>query len=47
MAEHNDIQNLDDIKLLVDTFYEKVQKDNLIGPVFNENFHCQWSFDRS
>lgn len=31
----NDIANLDDIKQLVDTFYDKVQHDELIGPIFN------------
>ena len=31
----NDITHLDDIKLLVDTFYGKVQTDPLIGPIFN------------
>jgi hemoglobin len=31
----NDITHLDDIKLLVDTFYGKVQNDQLIGPIFN------------
>ncbi|MFD0750151.1 group III truncated hemoglobin [Mucilaginibacter calamicampi] len=30
-----DITHLDDIKLLVDTFYGKVQNDDLIGPIFN------------
>lgn len=29
-----DIESLDDIKLLVDTFYGKVQLDGLLGPVF-------------
>jgi hemoglobin len=29
-----DITNLEDIKLFVNDFYEKVQEDNLIGPVF-------------
>jgi len=29
-----DIQQLDDIKLLVNTFYGRVQKDELIGPIF-------------
>lgn len=29
-----DITNLEDIKLFVNEFYEKVQVDNLIGPVF-------------
>ncbi|MEO8253020.1 MAG: group III truncated hemoglobin [Flavobacterium sp.] len=37
-----DIQNLDDIKLLVDTFYAKVRKDSLIGPIFNEKIGAKW-----
>src|SRR5690606_22538719 len=30
-----DITTLEDIKLLVNTFYGRVQKDELIGPIFN------------
>ncbi len=30
-----DIQNLQDIKVLVDSFYEEVQRDTLIGGVFH------------
>ncbi|MDI9309644.1 MAG: group III truncated hemoglobin [Limnohabitans sp.] len=30
-----DIENLDDIKQMVDTFYNKVKVDTLIGPIFN------------
>lgn len=37
-----DISNLEDIKLLVDTFYTKVQKDDLIGPIFNERMAGRW-----
>ncbi|MGO4770798.1 group III truncated hemoglobin [Flavobacterium sp. W22_SRS_FK3] len=37
-----DILNLDDIKLLVNTFYEKVQNDDLIGPIFNEKMMGRW-----
>ena len=29
------LENLEDIKLFVDSFYNKVQADDLIGPVFN------------
>jgi truncated hemoglobin YjbI len=29
----NDITSRDDIKLLVDSFYAKVQQDDFIGPV--------------
>lgn len=31
-----DITQLDDIRLLVNTFYGKVQADDLIGPIFKE-----------
>jgi len=30
----NDISNKEDVKVFVDSFYTKVQKDVLIGPVF-------------
>lgn len=35
----HDILTRDDIKTLVDSFYEKVQADPLIGPVFS---HVDW-----
>jgi len=31
-----DITNESDIRLLVDSFYESIRKDELLGPVFNE-----------
>ena len=37
-----DIQDLDDVKILVNTFYGKVQQDELIGPVFNEIIQNRW-----
>lgn len=37
-----DISNIEDIKLLVNTFYEKVQNDDLIGPIFNEKMMGRW-----
>lgn len=37
-----EIISLDDIKKLVDTFYEKVRKDELIGPIFNERIQDRW-----
>ena len=39
---HNDILNIDDIKLLVDTFYTKVRKDQLLSPIFNEVIKDNW-----
>jgi hemoglobin len=32
-----------DIELMVDTFYKKVRKDELLGPVFHEVVGEQWS----
>lgn len=37
-----DIQHLDDIKLMVDTFYGKVKKDEILGPIFNETIKDNW-----
>ncbi|MFE3870128.1 group III truncated hemoglobin [Flavobacterium sp. ZS1P70] len=37
-----DITTLEDIKLLVDTFYAKVQKDEFIGPIFIEKIGNRW-----
>ncbi len=31
------------IKYMVDSFYEKVQADSLIGPIFTEVAHVDWS----
>ena len=38
----NDIRNRDDIKLLVDRFYEKVKKDGVIGYIFNDVVKVNW-----
>jgi len=37
-----DIETLDDIKLMVDTFYGSVQEDDLIGPIFNQVVENRW-----
>ena len=42
MTPLTDIKNLEDIKLLVDTFYATVQKDEFIGPIFNEKIGNRW-----
>ncbi|GAB4013167.1 hypothetical protein GCM10028808_31360 [Spirosoma migulaei] len=33
----------EDVKLLVDSFYEKVQTDSLIGPIFTDVAQVDWS----
>ena len=40
--ENHDILSLDDVKNLVDTFYGKVRKDQLIGPIFEERIQDRW-----
>ena len=38
----NDIQNLTDIKLLVDTFYGKVRENPLLKDIFNNIIQDRW-----
>lgn len=40
--EKRDIAHLEDVKLLVDTFYGKVQEDELIGKIFNDRIQNRW-----
>ena len=38
-----DIQTLDDIKLLVDEFYRIVRSDTTIGPIFQDRIQNNWA----
>lgn len=42
MNAKHDILSLDDVKNLVDTFYDKIRKDELLGPIFNERIQNRW-----
>ena len=42
MKGKKDITTSDDIKTLVDTFYEKVRRDELLSPIFNERIQNRW-----
>jgi len=37
-----DIENKDDIRELIDAFYNKVLKDDIIGPIFNDVVKIDW-----
>ncbi|MDN6281161.1 MAG: group III truncated hemoglobin [Psychroflexus sp.] len=37
-----DITHLDDVKLLVDTFYDKIRKDDLLASIFNGIIQDRW-----
>jgi len=37
-----DISNADDVKIMVDSFYKKVNQDELLSPVFNEIAKIDW-----
>ena len=39
---NKDITNIEDIKLMVDTFYSNVRKDELIGSIFDEKIGERW-----
>jgi hemoglobin len=38
-----DITTRSDIETLVDTFYQRIQQDELLGPVFNDVAHVHWA----
>lgn len=38
-----DIADREDIKLLVDRFYDRVQQDPLLGPIFNDIAKVDWA----
>tara|TARA_B100000965_G_C19501226_1_gene717538 strand:+ start:500 stop:892 length:393 start_codon:yes stop_codon:yes gene_type:complete len=38
----NEINNINNVKKLVDTFYEKVRKDTLLAPIFEKRIKDQW-----
>jgi|SRR5690554_190640 hemoglobin len=38
----NDIQNRSDIELLVNTFYEKVRENKMLGYIFNDVAKINW-----
>ena len=42
MKTQHDILSLDDVKNLVDTFYDKIRKNELLGPIFNERIQDRW-----
>ena len=42
MNNRGDIETLEDIKKLVDTFYGQIRKDELLGPIFNGIIQDRW-----
>ncbi len=43
MSVCGDIKTSEDIKRLVDSFYEKVNRDELLGPIFNDVAKVDWA----
>ena len=37
-----DISTIEDIKLLVDTFYQKVRENEMLSPIFNSIIQDRW-----
>ncbi len=37
------LESREDVQLMVDSFYDKVRKDGLIGPIFNDVAKVDWS----
>ena len=42
MAINKDIQNIEDVKLLVDTFYGKIREDKKLKDIFNNKIQDRW-----
>ena len=42
MEERTEILTLDDIKLLVDIFYDRIREDELLAPIFSERIQDKW-----
>jgi hemoglobin len=42
MKKKHDITGIEDIKLLVDEFYDLVGKDELLAPIFNYRLSTYW-----
>ena len=43
MATKNEIKNIDDIKLMVDTFYGKIREDEKLKDIFNNKIEDRWT----
>ncbi len=41
MVKH-DIQNIEDVTLMVNTFYQRIQLNNILGPIFQERISDKW-----
>ncbi|WP_316769796.1 group III truncated hemoglobin [Pedobacter frigiditerrae] len=41
-TKQTDILNIDDVKLLVDDFYEKIRNNELLSPIFNGVIKDNW-----
>ncbi|MTI32190.1 group III truncated hemoglobin [Xanthovirga aplysinae] len=42
VEERKDIETEEDIKKLVDSFYDKVKRDEILAPIFNETAQVNW-----
>jgi len=42
MVTLKDISNIEDIKQMVNSFYDNVRKDDLLGPIFNDKLQDRW-----
>ncbi|MBR9915580.1 MAG: group III truncated hemoglobin [Algicola sp.] len=40
--QRSDIESIEDIKILVDVFYEKVRSDDMLSPIFEDRINGKW-----
>ncbi len=42
MTMKKDIENIEDIKQVVNTFYQRIQENEILGPIFEERIGNRW-----
>ncbi len=42
MSEKKEIKGIEEIKLLVNSFYERIKQDDLLGPIFMDIMQVNW-----
>jgi hemoglobin len=42
MGIKHDIEDIEDIMLLVNTFYDKIRQNNFLATIFNERIKDNW-----
>jgi hemoglobin len=42
MVAKRDVETMEDVQNLVNTFYGRIREDELLGPIFNDTIQDRW-----